>query len=62
MTTKVVGVKSFFSSSVTSSLRRNDRENIIGEVSTRAPFRCQKFYQNFQIPRHIESLNTCMKH
>jgi hypothetical protein len=22
----------------------------------------KKFYQNFQIPRHIESLNTCMKH
>jgi hypothetical protein len=28
----------------------------------KAPFRCQKFCQNFQILRHIESLNTCMKH
>jgi hypothetical protein len=28
------------------------------ECMIEAPFRCQ----NFQIPRHIESLNTCMKH
>jgi disease resistance protein RPM1 len=30
--------------------------------TTKAPFRCQKFCQNFQISRHIESLNACMKH
>jgi hypothetical protein len=32
------------------------------QLWAKVPFRCQKFYQNFQIPRHIESLNTCMKH
>jgi hypothetical protein len=26
------------------------------------PFSCQEFCQNFQIPRHIKSLNVCMKH
>jgi hypothetical protein len=32
------------------------------QIFSKPPFRCQKFCQNFQIPRHIESLNVCMKH
>jgi hypothetical protein len=35
---------------------------LAGRPDLKAPFRCQKFCQNFQILRHIESLNACMKH